>query len=145
MHLLPCCGQHLFGLAREPDFYRNMLCVLDRLHQSAHGACSPAYLPDLYLQLRRRNTQVCEQKNSLYVQKRAHFYAMSHFMFLFHLRYYTWARAQRSIAIHENVILARSVKTKARARPRDIPATTVVGSARSALASIAGAAAAFTR
>ena len=51
------------------------------------------------MQLRDKNTQVCEQKNSLYVQKRAQFYAMSQFMFLFHLRYYTYERAQRNVAV----------------------------------------------
>jgi hypothetical protein len=85
------CNLHQYVLFREPRFFRNTTFVLDRLHENSHGSCSPAYSPDQFVQLQRTNTQVVEQKNSLYVQKRAQLYAMGHFMFLFHLRYYTWA------------------------------------------------------
>ena len=91
-----CCNLHMYALAREPDFYNNTLFVIDRLHENSHGTCSPAYSCDRYVQLRDTNTQIAEQKNSLYVQKRAQLYAMGHFMFLFHLRYYTWACAGHS-------------------------------------------------
>ncbi len=91
-----CCNLHLFALAREPLYDKDILFVLDRLHENSHGCCSPAYSPDEYIQLRKANTQIAEQKNSLYVQKRSQLFAMGHYMFLFHLRYYTWACAVHS-------------------------------------------------
>jgi len=77
---------------REPNFYKHSRFSLDRLHESCHGNCSPAYAPDAQFNLRGKNSQMAEQKNSTFIQKRAQFFAMSHFMFLFHLRYYIWRR-----------------------------------------------------
>ena len=107
------CNFHLFVMFREPDFYRDMVPTLDRLHESCHNKCSPVYAPDLYLQLRGRNTQIAEQKNSTYVQKRASLFAMGHFMFLFHLRFYTWRRGTHSITLsHRHQAARERRKTK---------------------------------
>jgi hypothetical protein len=91
-----CCNLHGYVLSRQAAYYKDTLFVIDRLHENSHGSYSPAYSSDKYIELRHTNTQIAEQKNSLYVQKRAQLYAMGHFMFLFHLRYYTWACARRS-------------------------------------------------
>ena len=89
------CNTHLFSLFREPEFFKDTVFAIDRLHENSHGTCSPAYCPDNILGLRGKNTQIAEQKNAPYISKRAQLFAMGHFMFLFHLRYYTWCRAQQ--------------------------------------------------
>ena len=88
------CNCHLFMMYREPFFYRDSRFCLDRLHENCHGSCSPTYAPDTQINLRNKNSQMAEQKNSTFVPKRAQFYAMGHFMFLFHLRYYIWRREE---------------------------------------------------
>jgi len=105
------CNLHKFVMFREPQFYLDTIFVLDRLHENSHGTCSPVYAPDKYIQLRQTNTQIAEQKNSLYVQKRAQLYAMGHFMFLFHLRYYTWSRAQ-GLSVGDNIKRAIGPKSR---------------------------------
>jgi hypothetical protein len=92
-----CCNLNDFCMAREPLFYKNTLFVIDRLHENSHGSCSPVYSANRYVQLNDTNTQLAEQRNSTYVQKRAQLFAMGQFMFLFHLRYHTYKRAERGL------------------------------------------------
>ena len=93
--------------------------IIDRLHENSHGVCSPCYSPDAYIQVREKNTQVVEQKNSTYVQKRASLYAMGHFMFLFHLRHFTWERTDLTREISDrkqSVVVSRQLKSSLHTR-----------------------------
>jgi hypothetical protein len=91
------CNFHSFALRREPHFYKYCRVLIDRMHKTGHVACSWAYDMNLFPALRGANSQICEQQNNLYVNKRSQLYYMSQTVFLIHMRHYVYqkVRAER--------------------------------------------------
>jgi hypothetical protein len=88
------CNLSKFVLAREPQYYQDVIMVIDRLHKKGHTACSEAFDSDAYPWLRSANTQLAEQFNARLVNKRAQLFFMSQTMFLIHIRMFCYLHAK---------------------------------------------------
>lgn len=56
------CHAHAYFLNREPEYARDMVCLVDTLHYKGHTGCSQSYDISIYPQWGRFNSQLCEQK-----------------------------------------------------------------------------------
>lgn len=95
--LLPtqACNLQRFCLAREPEFFKDTVFLVDRLHYPGHSHCSCAYDMDMFAEYDDLNSQICEQGNALYRSKSVQLSAMRQDTFLFHMRHYEFMRQVR--------------------------------------------------
>ncbi|XP_072021477.1 uncharacterized protein [Amphiura filiformis] len=85
------CRLHAYCLNREPEFFRNSLFLVDRMHWHNHRSCSSGYNIDSYgdlLQLNQINTQVNEQANAGLARIKSQLAYMLPDNFIFHAALY---------------------------------------------------------
>ena len=84
------CNASRFCLAREPDYFADVIWIIDALHNPGHVECSQ-FSVDLYEELLSfhniYNSQKAEEFNSEFERVKSHLYMFGHFGFFLHLRY----------------------------------------------------------
>jgi len=82
------CNMHKFCLSREPEYFKDVMFILDRLHVAGHVKCCLSYDPYQHAFVVDINTQLCEQANAPYKDRYASLHQMKQGTFLFHLRHF---------------------------------------------------------
>ncbi|XP_077987997.1 uncharacterized protein LOC144442507 [Glandiceps talaboti] len=83
-----CCKLHQYSLNREPEFFKNTLFLVDRLHWKNHTGCSSGYNMNVYkynADINKLNSQVCEQSNADLARIKAQVSYMLPDNFMFHV------------------------------------------------------------
>ena len=87
------CGEHKFCIAREPEYFKFVKFLIDKLHTAGHTTCSCAYDPYKHRFVMNLNTQLCEQFNAKFTRKQPQLYKLSQVSYLFHMRHFLFMDA----------------------------------------------------
>ncbi|XP_050406170.1 uncharacterized protein LOC126827514 isoform X2 [Patella vulgata] len=84
------CALHSYCLNREPEFFKETIFLVDRLHWDNHSGCSCGYRLNLYPELKNLNSQINEQANAGLKRIKDQVSYMTAQNFMNHSSFYLW-------------------------------------------------------
>ena len=96
------CHLQEYCLSRAPEFFKQTIFLVDRLHWYNHTSCSQGHNINLYPSLRNINSQAAEQLNSFLTKYRTQFSFMKLKNFTRKLRLFINLRNQKKSLLDES-------------------------------------------